>query len=546
MTIRRFYSALTLSIAVAACGERAQPRPEEAGVHPDTGGTLVIAIPNEPDAVNSLLSGERYGQEINRNILYLPLLTYNAKQELVPVLAESWEMTGDTAVTFKLRRDVFWHDGVRTTAQDVVFTFERGRDPKTGYPNGDYWVGWNSAQALDSFTVRFTMDAQPEPLGNFPWIPIMPQHLLGGIPAAELKNAPFNQKPVGNGPFKFVEHRANDRWVFEANPDFPVALGGRPLVDRVVLRVIPEPTAQQTELRTGNVHLITLVGIKDFAPLDQLPQVRGIIMPGRQYSFLAWNTKRPPLNDVRFRRALTFAIDREEIVRVVRGSYGVVAAGPVPPFHWSNDTTIRPLPFNPDSSRAILAALGMRDTNNDRYVEWPDGRPLRIELKHAVSSEAQRDVAEMVRADLAAVGIRLVPRPLDFSTLIQQVTTPQRNFDGVIMGYENDFKLVLHDMFHSRAVDNPYQFASYRNAEVDSLLDWLNRTTSREQALPLWRRLQTIIRDEQPWTFLFHYSELLAAREELRGPSGDARGILVDLKQWWLDRPDSATATRRP
>lgn len=543
MIMRRLLCALPLLIAVGCTERREQPAADRA-VHPDTGGTLVIAIPNEPDAVNSLLSGERYGQEINRNMLFLPLVTYDEKQELVPVLAESWQMDGDTAVTFKLRRDVFWHDGVRTNAHDVVFTFERGRDPATGYPNGDYWVGWKSAQAIDSFTVRFVMDAQPEPLANFPWIPIMPRHLLGDVAPADLKNAPFNQKPVGNGPFKFVEHRANDRWVFDANTSFPAALGGRPLVDRVVLRVIPDPTAQQTELRTGNVHMITLVGITDFAALDQSPQVRGIVKPGRQYSFVAWNTKRPPYNDVRFRRALTFAIDRDEIVKIVRGSYGEVAAGPVPPFHWSNDTTIRPLPFNPDSARAILAQLGMRDVNNDRFVELPNGRPFRIELKFGAGSQAQRDVAEMMQADLEAVGIRMVQRPLEFSTLLGQITTPARNFDGAIMGYENDFKLVLHDMFHSRAVDNPYQFASYRNAEVDTLLDLLNRTTSREQALPMWRRLQTIIRDEQPWTFLFHYSELMAAREELRGPSGDVRGILVDLKRWWIDRPDSATTNR--
>ncbi len=541
MNRRRHLPAMLLAFTVVACEDRAERGPQRTAVTPDTGGTLIIAIPNEPDAVNGLLSGERYGQEINRNILYLPLVTYDEEQTIVPVLAESWQMHGDTAVTFNLRKDVFWHDGVRTTAQDVVFTFERGKDPATGYPNADYWVGWSAAHAIDSFTVRFSMDVQPEPLGNFAWIPIMPRHLLGNIAPADLKNAPFNERPVGNGPFKFVEHRANDRWVFEANTAFPAGLGGRPLVDRVVLRVIPDPTAQQTELRTGNVHMITLVGVSDFATLDQHPQVRGIVKPGRQYSFIAWNTTRAPYSDVRFRRALTFAIDRDEIVKIVRSSYGQVAAGPVPPFHWSNDTTIKPLAFAPDSTRAILTALGMRDSNNDGYVELPNGRQLQVELKFGAGSQAQRDVAEMVQSDLKEVGIRLVQRPMEFSAMLEQVTTPPRNFDGVIMGYENDFKLVLHDMFHSRAVDNPYQFASYRNAEVDALLDNLNRTTSRDLAVPMWRRLQTIIRDEQPWTFLFNYSELMAARDELRGPSGDVRGIFVDLKNWWIDRPDTTT-----
>jgi peptide/nickel transport system substrate-binding protein len=163
-----------------------------------------------------------------------------------------------------------------------------------------------------------------------------------------------------------------------------------------------------------------------------------------------------------------------------------------------------------------------------------------VELKFAASSQAQRDMAEIVRADLEAVGIRLVQRPLEFNTLVAQITSTDRDFEGTIMAYETDFKLVLHDLFHSRALENPLQFASYRNAEVDTLLDRLNTTTSREAALPLWRRLQTILRDEQPWTFLFYYSDLLAAQEQLKGPQPDARGILAGIKDWWLDRPDSA------
>lgn len=533
---------LASCLLLPACRDRADE--VAATEKPRVGGTLVIAIPNEPDALNGLLSGERYGQEINRNLLYLPLLTYDAKLALKPVLAESWELHGDTAVTFRIRRDVFWHDGVHTTAHDVAFTFERGRDPATGYPNADYWAGWQSAEVLDSFTVRFKMQPQPEPLDNFAWIPIMPKHALGEIAPADLKNAPFNQTPLGNGPFKFVERRANDRLVFAANTNFPASLGGRPNVDRVVLRIIPEGTAQQAELRTGNVHLITVVGVKDFAGLDQLPAVRGIVKQGRQYSFIAWNTKRPPYNDVRFRRALTMAIDRQEIVDVLRGSYGEVAAGPVPPFHWSNDSTIKPLPFNPDSARAIIAQLGMRDTNGDGFVELQNGRPLEVELKFASGSEVQRDLAELVRADLQVVGVKLVPRPLDFSTVVEQITTPARNFDGVIMGFENDIKLVLRDMFHSASMANPYQFASYSNPVTDSLLDQLNTTISRDAATPVWRRLQTVVRDDQPWTFLFNYSDLLAAREELRGVDADVRGILVDVAQWWIAAPDSATTNR--
>jgi peptide/nickel transport system substrate-binding protein len=397
---------------------------------------------------------------------------------------------------------------------------------------------------VDSYTIRFSFEPQPEPLANLPWIPIMPAHLLRDIAPAQLRNAPFNEKPVGNGPFRFVEHRANDRWVFEANRQFPEALGGRPNVDRLVLRIVPDATAQETELRTNRVHLITSVTANKYAALDQLDGIRGVVKPGKQYVFIAWNTKRKPFDDARVRRALAFAINREKIVQVVRKNFGQVGVGPVPPFHWSTDTTIRPLPFSLDSARAYLNAIGMKDANGDGFVDAANGRPFTVELKYAAASEVQRDIAELVRADLQAIAVRVVPRGLEFGTLVEDVTSAQRNFQSAIFAFETDFKLVLHDMFHSRAVDNPYQFASYRNPTVDSLLDRLARTTSRDAAIPMWRQLQTIIRDEQPLTFLFYFPDLMAAREELKGQRGDIRGLLFNVENWWLARQDTSATSQ--
>jgi ABC-type transport system substrate-binding protein len=140
--------------------------------------------------------------------------------------------------------------------------------------------------------------------------------------------------------------------------------------------------------------------------------------------------------------------------------------------------------------------------------------------------------------------VRLVPRGLEFGTLIEDVTSPERNFQASIFAFETDFKLVLHDMLHSRAINNPYQFASYRNPTVDTLLDRLARTTLRDAAIPMWRQLQTIIRDEQPMTFLFYFPDLMAAREELKGQRGDIRGLLFNVENWWLARADNAATTQ--
>src|SRR5690606_14572337 len=125
----------------------------------------------------------------------------------------------------------------------------------------------------------------------------MPRHLLDTVPAAELRRASFNRAPVGNGPFRFVSREANGRWIFEANPDFPEALGGRPYLDRVVWRVIPENSAQITEIRTGNVDLILAPRADQLAELDARAELRAIVRPTRKYQVLGWNSLRPPLDD---------------------------------------------------------------------------------------------------------------------------------------------------------------------------------------------------------------------------------------------------------
>ena len=516
-------------LAVAGCRE--QPRAAGTNAAADTGGTAVVGISHEIDFANGLLSGETVSQEINRNLLFLPLLRYDEHLQLAPMLATSWQFSGDTAVTLKLRDDVHWHDGVRVSAYDVAFTYRYGVDPEVEYPNGDYWVGWNKAQALDSSTVRFSISRQPDALANLPFIPIMPAHLLDSIKPENIKTAAFNQHPIGDGPFRFVEHRANDRWVFEANRSYPTGLGGRPNLDRIVFRVIPDETAQEAELISGGTDLTALRPDRAQA-LRAKPQIRIIQKPGRQFAFIGWNTRRPPLDDARVRRALTYALDRQKMLQVVRNGLGEIAVGPVPAFHWSYDKSVKPLPYAPDSAKALFAAAGLSDRNHDGKLELTNGKPFAIELQVPANNRQNADAAELIRADLAAVGVQVDVRPLDFNTVIGNITSSQRKFDAVLMAWESDFRLVLHDQFHSKAIDGQFQFSSYRNAQVDSLLDLVESTPSRVDATPAWRRIQLILRDEQPWTFLFYYHDVYGVRDRLQNVDMDIRGALTNVARW--------------
>lgn len=514
-------------------------------VPPSYGGTLVIAAPTDLDFANSLVSVEAYTRELLQNALFLPLLRYDEELGYEPRLARAWELLADTGVVFHLRDDVSWHDGVRTTAYDVAFTYERARDPATGYANARDFQDWRAVEVLDSFTVRFGFAPHPDPLAS--WIPlaIMPRHLLDSIPPARLRQAGFNHDPVGNGPFRFSSFQANDRWVFTANPDFPAELGGRPFLDRIVWRTIPESSARITELLTGRADLIIGVPAREMQQLNGAAGVQTLVRPSRKYQALIWNGRRKGLDDQRVRRALTLAINRSEILQVMRGGYGDLATGPIYPAHWAFDSTLVPLPFDPEAARALLAEAGYRDRRGNGRVEDAEGRPLEVELLIPTGNEYNRNIATMVQAQLATIGVRLQPRLLDFATLAATITSPERDFDAVFLSWESGFRLDLADLFHSAALDGPFQFASYRNEELDRLIDQATRA-ERADARPLWRQVQSILHEEQPWTIFFYTPDLFAHREELQGVKMDIRGTLTGIAGWWKAEAPGPQAAEAP
>jgi peptide/nickel transport system substrate-binding protein len=506
----------------------------ERGDDPRRGGSMVIGAGSDLDHANPLVSVDAWTNEILRFALFTPLVRYGPDLDMEPWLAESWEMEGDTAVVFRIRRDVSWHDGVPTTAHDVLFTFERATDPATGFPNASYFSHWTGGAVIDSFTVRFSLVPHAEPLAGWPFTPIAPRHLLDAVPAEALRQAPFNRSPVGNGPFRFVSQRPNDRWVFEANPHFPAGLGGPPLLDRLIWRVIPDNTSQLTELRVGQVDLVLQPRPDQVRALARRGDVRVLEKPSRQYTFIAWNGTRPPLDEPAVRKALAMAIDRDRILVGLRSGLGSPGVGPILPFHWAYDPELEPVPFDPDGAVALLAEAGIRDRNGDGRLQRRDGGTFQIELVLPAGSDFSRDVAEAVRGDLARIGVRATTRQLEATVLFADVTSPERRFDAVLLGWSGDLRLDLTDTFHSAALGAPYQFASYANPEVDRLMDRAALEPDRDVARPLWRQAQRILRDEQPWTLLYYQTDAYLARDRLQGVEMDIRGALLTLPRWWV------------
>src|SRR2546429_5007451 len=390
---------------IAACGSGAAHR----------GRTVVYASGADLQSANPLLTSHPLAKQVQRYVLLTTLVRYDSALTPRPYLARAWTWSADQkSLTFRLQPGVRWDDGLPTTARDVAWTLSAARDAATGYPrlNDFADVAFVNDPNDSTVVIRFThsQDAIPDVLTD---LAILPAHVLDSIPRAQLRRAAWNEHPVGNGPFRFVAHEPNRRWVFVADSAFPAALGGPPALARPLTSLVDEPTAKLAALTAGEI---------DFAGIQpaHVPFVRKdtslavidypLIFP---YG-IVFNMRRPPFDDARVRLALALALDRREIVDGYLYGFGTVADGPVPP-GVPGYVPARPLPGAADSPRRLLG-----------------GRRVAFELLTVGSGEAALE--QMIQARLAAVGFDVAIRQLELTAFLDRGSARRRDFQAAVAG----------------------------------------------------------------------------------------------------------------
>lgn len=526
-----------LLLGPVGCGEggaeAGREDPEAVSEEARRGGTVVVAERTGITTLNPLVSTDFIPAQIQRHLLYTPLLRLDTALAVRPYLAESWELNEDsTQVRFRLQEGARWHDGTPVTARDVAFTFQRVRDPRVPYPNRSWFDLWEGVETVGESEVSLVLQRHAGFLFAWTQLPILPAHLLADVEVERLPTHPLGPDgPVGSGPFSLAGREGTDRWLFEANPDFPEALGGRPYLDRLVYRQIPDETSLIAELRAGRVHFVMELPPGAVSRMEAEPEVDVVRYPTRAYAFVAWNTLRPPFGEAEVRRALTMAIDREGLLRAVREDLGQVASGPVGPWHWAHDPEWRPLPYAPDSARAILERAGWRQGTGG--VLEKDGRSFRFDLL-TTDSRVRQDIAIIVQSQLARIGVDARVRTMEPAAVGAAVTSPERRFDAVILAFEQDHQLDDRGQWVCDRRGQPFHFSSYCDPELDEVLEAIPSTLDREARGELYRRYHEIVARDQPYTFLWFETSAAGVRRELQGVRLDSRGPLASLERWWL------------
>lgn len=449
---------------------------------------MLFASGADLHSINPLLTDHPLARQVQRYVLLMTLARYDSSLVPGPYLARDWRWSdGRRVLTFRLRTDVRWHDGAATTARDVAWTLEAARDPATGYPRMTELRALTSVAVIDDSTVALHFAF---PRSDFPDVltdlAILPAHLLDSVPRAHLRAASWNSHPTGNGPFRFVTHEANRRWVFVRNPDFPADLGGPPKLERFIVVVVDEPMIKLSALVAGEL---------DFAGIS--PQHAAFVkrhsaLAVRDYPSiypfgLVFNTRRPPFDDPRVRLAAALAIDRQEIVDGYLFGYAAVADGPVPP-GVPGFVAPRRRRVDADSARRLVAGLET---------------PPRFELLTVGSGEAPLE--QMLQARLNAVGFTVTIRQLENSAFQDRVSSARHDFSAAVMGIPGDPGLGF----------------------LQRLGDLTGIPIPADPAAA-----QRVCADQLPVVWLYHARGVQGVNRRVQGVRMDVRGELPTVATW--------------
>jgi peptide/nickel transport system substrate-binding protein len=488
---------------------------------------VVFASGADLESANPLVTVHGLSRQVQRYVLFTTLARYDSALAPVPYLARAWEWSADrTTLTFRLHRGLRWHDGKPTTASDAVFTLLAARDFRTGYSRAADFSAVDTIVAPDDSTVVLEFDA-PQPL--FPLVlcelPILPAHLLEGVSHVDMRRAPFNLNPVGNGPFRFVERTPGQRWVFARNDSFPASLGGAPLIERLVIAVVDEPTTKLAGLASGDLDFAGIA--PTMASLaDRDPTTRSMDYPILFTTGLVFNTHRPPFDDARVRTAVSLSLDRARIVQAALAGYGTPAGGPVPPA--SPFALTGPIGQNTTRADSLFDAAGW--TRGAERTRARAGAPLTATLLTVGSGD--NALEQLVQADLGARGVTVEIRQMEMGAFLTAARGRPKGFDLLVTGIPGDISLsFLGAMFDGRQRGGALDYADFHTPELDSLFARARRASAAE--LPdSWRAVQAVLAREMPVAWIYHSRGLQGVTRRIEGVQFDLRGELESVTRW--------------
>ncbi|WP_426150782.1 ABC transporter substrate-binding protein [Pseudomonas sp. DC3000-4b1] len=488
---------------------------------------LAVCTEASPEGFDVVQYNSLTTTNASADVLMDRLVDYDAQAgKVVPDLAERWSVSPDgLTYTFNLRKGVRFHStdafkpSRELTAEDVVFSFNRMLDTanpwhkvaQSGFPHAQSMqlpALVRQVDAPDPATVRFVLN---RPDATFlATLSMGFASIYSAEYAAQLMKAgtpeKLNSQPVGTGPFIFVRYQKDAQVRFKANPDY---FGGKPAVDPLIYAISPDPNTRMQRLRAGECQLALSPKPQDIAAAQGDEKLQRLETPAFMTAFVAINTQHPPLDKPQVRQAINLAFDKQSYLKAVFEGTAQAANGIYPPTTWGYAGDAQPYAHDPAKARQLLADAGLKEGFSTTLWTRPSGSLLNPNPTAG---------AQMLQADLAAIGIKAQIRTLEWGELIRRAKAGEH--DLLFMGWAGDNgdpDNFLTPQFSCAAVQSGTNFARFCDPTLDGLISKGKATTAQAERGELYRQAQAVIQKQALWLPLAHPQVTVLAARNVKG-----------------------------
>jgi peptide/nickel transport system substrate-binding protein len=520
---------------------------------------VVIGIVADVQTFNTLFAFS-FEEAVITELLYPGLigLKWNADLGMadpLPMIAKSWQWADDSSfIKFILRDDVYWSDGQKLTAEDVIFSYDIFSDPDVQsrlyntftqfYIERDGRINIGKTFRLISpyeLEVHFPSTSVPN-LNEFD-LPLVPKHVFEKLDRKNLANNEINFQPVTCGAFRLKKWERNQSITLETDSSSFLFRPGQ--VPEFVFKIVPDYTSRILQLEKGELDLVDVVKVEDVDKLKKDDQL--VVVPefGREYDYIGWNNVDPEslsrgerkpnklFGTSNIRKAMSMAINRKEIFEEYLQGMGELATSPVSPiFKSAFNIDVKPYNYNPDEAKKLLASEGWKDEDNDGVLE-KGNEEFRFTMYYPVGNPLREYASVVIKNNLKSVGIEMIPEKIELGAFIDNLY--KKKLDSWMAAWGVSINLKLKIFWYSDPKVASLNFLSYSNSDIDNILDQLDTKITDERKNELIKKFQVIIHEDEPVTFLYWTPNIVVYNKRIKNLDITPYGVIVRCWEWTLD-----------
>ena len=525
---------LMLVIAASAFGWGILSK--KGGIKPEFGGIYIEGIIGAPKNLNPLFAQSNSERDIG-NLVYSGLLKYDQRHQIVPDLAERWEVKDDgKKYTFYLKKNIYWQDGKTFSADDLIFTTDILKNKDYTGPKASV-LQEVEIKKINDYTVEFNLLQPFAPFISNLTFKILPRHLWQNVVINNLADSEINRKPIGTGPFKiseikFLKDGTISQILFSANRDY---YAGRPYLEGVIFKYYNDPKQLVAAYKNQEVMGISRVELGQLDEIKDLKSLNILQIKLPQYIALFLNTQGDVLKSKDIRRAVTMAVDKNKIINEIFKNNARAIGGPILPGSLGYSDKFQKEVFNPNEARSLLDQAGWIDSDNNG-IRDKNGKELKFVFVSG-NENVYLKTAQMIISNLSEIGIGtdFIEAP---AAVLQVKYIKEKKYDLLLFGENLGADPDPYEFWHSSQAESGLNLSLLKNAEVDKLLEEARQTSDAAIRTKDYENFQEIIADESPAVFLCQPYYLYGLGKRLKGVElltlNEPSERFTNINRWYL------------